>query len=266
MNYRHGFHAGSAADVFKHALLAITLERLLQKPKALFVLDTHAASGLYRLAPAGEAQDGIARLWPHRAQWPGLAPYLDVVARHNATRLRIYPGSPVLASALLRPQDRLVAVESDPQAHAHLVRSLEGPRRQAFWGDGYQALKALLPPPERRALILIDPPYERAGERAALLAGLTTACRRFRQGVYLIWYPIKDRREADRLGAALARFSETRLQAELLTLPPDVHNRLNGSGLMILNPPFGLKDAVGEVLPGLAHCLTRDGIARYRLL
>ena len=141
---------------------------------------------------------------------------------------------------------------------------LRSPHSQIFLGNGYHALKALLPPRERRGVILIDPPYERVTERSALLAGLKTALQRFRQGIYLIWYPIKDTRDAERLVAVLAALGD-HLCVELLTWPADVKSRLNGSGLLILNPPYGLKKRLGEVVPTLAQLLTRDGTPRYRV-
>jgi len=264
VNYQHAFHAGSAADVLKHVVLTETLACLMQKRKPLFVLDTHAGEGMYRLNATGEAADGIMRLWPRRAEWPLLAPYFDVIGRHNGTRLKNYPGSPLFVTNFLRSGDRFVAVEQATGAHAVLQQVLRSEQTQVFLGDGYHALKALLPPPERRGLILIDPPYERLTERSALLEGLKTALLRFRQGVYLIWYPIKDRRDADRLITVLTQLGES-LCVELLTWPADVRSRLNGSGLVILNPPFGLKKRLGEIIPTLAQILAQDGLPRYRV-
>ncbi len=264
MNYRHAFHAGSAADVLKHVVLLETLALATYKPKPLFALDTHAGEGLYRLASGGEADEGIKRLWDRRREWPELAAYFAVVGRFNGTQLKNYPGSPLFISESLRAGDRFVAVEEAPPAHAALQEVLRAPHSQIFLGDGYQGLKALLPPRERRGVILIDPPYERLTERSALLGGLKTALERFRQGIYLVWYPIKDPRDAERLVAVLAPLGE-HLCVELLTWPADVRSRLNGSGLFILNPPYGLKKRMGEVVPTLAHILTRDGTPRYRI-
>lgn len=264
MNYQHRFHAGSAADVLKHAVLALTLAQLLKKPKPLLVLDTHAGDGLYRITSDGEAAGGILRLWPERARWPKLDGYFAAIGRHNGLQLRSYPGSPLIASSLLRPTDRLVAIEQAPRAHAALQQVLRRNRSQIFLGSAWQGLPALLPPPERRALILIDPPYETTHERRELLVGVKQALVRFRQGVYLIWYPIKDRREADRLRGGLAALGAS-LTAELLTWPADVHSRLNGSGVVVINPPFGLKKDLDDVLPLLARTLTTDGTPRFTL-
>ncbi|WP_298135443.1 23S rRNA (adenine(2030)-N(6))-methyltransferase RlmJ [Acidiferrobacter sp.] len=264
MNYRHAFHAGSAADVLKHVVLLETLDLVLAKPKPLFVLDTHAGEGLYRLTPQGEADDGIRRLWGRCDTWPMLRGYCEAVGRFNGTHLRDYPGSPLLIAGRLRAQDRLVAVEEATATHAVLQQVLRAPHSQIFLGNGYHALKALLPPRERRAVILIDPPYERVTERSALLAGLKTALQRFRQGIFLVWYPIKDAHDAERLVSVLSALGEN-LCVELLTWPADIKSRLNGSGLLILNPPYGLRKKLGEVIPPLAQILTRDGTPRYRI-
>ncbi|MDA8390990.1 MAG: 23S rRNA (adenine(2030)-N(6))-methyltransferase RlmJ [Gammaproteobacteria bacterium] len=262
MNYQHGFHAGSAADVLKHVVLTFCLERLMEKARPLFVLDTHAGDGLYRIASAPEAQEGILRLWPERHNWPELAAYFAAIARHNGTALKVYPGSPLLISSLLRKGDRLIAVEQAPRAHAALQQVLRSPQTQIFLGSAWQGLSALLPPAERRALILIDPPYEAARERRELVDGLKQALVKFRQGVYLVWYPVKERREADRLRKGLEEQGPS-LSVELLTFPADVHNRLNGSGMVIINPPFGVENRLGEVLPRLAKALSQDGVSRY---
>lgn len=264
MNYQHAFHAGSTADVLKHVVLVETLAYVMQKPKPLFILDTHAGAGLYRLRTDGEAETGIYKLWERREEWPALAPYFRAIGRHNGTRLKDYPGSPLIIDGCLRPGDRFVAVEEAVDAHAALQQVLHSDQSQIFLGNGYHALKALLPPIERRGVILIDPPYERITERSALLQGLKTALLRFRQGIYLIWYPIKDRRDADRLVNVLSPLAEN-LCVELLTWPADVRSRLNGSGLVVLNPPFGLKKRLGEIVPTLAQILTQDGIPRYRI-
>ncbi len=264
MNYQHGFHAGSAADVLKHVVLTLCLERLFEKDKPLFVLDTHAGDGLYRITAEHEAQDGILRLWPRRAEWPELHGYFAAIGQHNGSKLKNYPGSPLLISARLRPSDRLVAIEQAPRAHAALQQVLRGPQTQIFLGSAWQGLNALLPPPERRALVLIDPPYEGVRERRELLDGLKLALMKFRQGVYLVWYPIKERREADRLRMAIEELGPS-CSAELLTWPADVHNRLNGSGMVIINPPFGIEKRLGGVLPTLAKALSQDGVSRYTL-
>lgn len=265
MNYQHAYHAGSAADVLKHAVLTLCLKRLVEKEKPLFVLDTHAGDGRYPIHTAPEAREGILRLWPERAQLPALADYFGVIGRYNGVALKTYPGSPLVIRSLLRPTDRFVAIEQSPRAHAALQQALlPAPQTQIFLGSAWQGLHALLPPPERRGLILIDPPYESVHERRELLDGLKAARTRFRQGVYLVWYPVKVRREADRLRAGIAELGET-LFAELLTYPPDVHNRLNGSGIAILNPPFGIEKRLGEVLPELARALSQDGVSRYTL-
>src|SRR5215468_6685802 len=226
MNYRHAFHAGNFADVVKHATLARILTHLAAKPAAFRVIDTHAGAGLYDLAGeeasrSGEWHAGIERLTaapiaaPVRAL---LAPYLDAVSALNgAGALTTYPGSPALARALLRPQDRLVACELEPQAAAALTRNLAGDRRiKTIAIDGWVALNAYVPPTERRGLVVIDPPFEDAGDFARLARGLEVAHRKWASGIYLLWYPIKGRQGPDALARALKRSGMGKiLRAEL---------------------------------------------------
>jgi len=203
MNYRHAFHAGSFADVFKHAILARVLVHLRGKTRPFRVIDIHAGAGLYDLASeeagrTGEWRDGIGRLFD--AALPAeagalLAPYLAAVRSCNPDgALRHYPGSPLLVCALLRPQDRLVACELEPAAAAALAHRLRAIRQaKAIAIDGWVALNAYVPPNERRGLVILDPPYEQPDDFARLSAGLTAALRKWPTGIYLAWYPIKGR-------------------------------------------------------------------------
>src|SRR6185437_10460875 len=215
MNYRHAFHAGNIADVLKHAVLARILVHLGEKAAAFRVIDTHAGTGRYDLAAAqaartGEWRDGIGRLWA--AELPDdirglLAPYLAAVASANGGgALRHYPGSPLIALSLMRPQDRLVACELEPGAAAALAANLRrDARARAVAIDGWSALNAYVPPQERRGVILIDPPYEDKQEFARLADAMVAAGRKWATGTYLVWYPIKDRAGPDRLAAVLRR-------------------------------------------------------------
>src|SRR4051812_9943177 len=203
MNYRHGFHAGNFADVVKHATLARIVSYLREKPAPFRVIDTHAGAGLYDLTAAeavrtGEAREGIGRLLkaPLTPEVRALlSPYLDAVAALNpAGRLKVYPGSPLLVRAWLRPRDRLIACELEPRAAAALAKNLEtSTRAKALAIDGWTALSAYLPPKERRGLVLIDPPYEAPDEFARLAQAFQEARRKWASGVYLLWYPIKDK-------------------------------------------------------------------------
>jgi 23S rRNA (adenine2030-N6)-methyltransferase len=270
MNYRHAFHAGNFADVLKHAVLARILTHLGDKAAAFRVIDTHAGAGLYDLAsePAtrtGEWRDGIGRLID--ATLPDdiralLAPYLAAVAAANpGGGLRRYPGSPLIALGLMRPQDRLVACELEPGAAAALAAQLRrDSRARAVKIDGWTALNAYVPPKERRGIVLIDPPYEDKHEFARVAAALAAAQRKWATGIFLLWYPIKDRSGPDRLAAALRRSATAKvapniLRAELAWAPEDAPGRLSSTGLIVVNPPWRLAEELERLLPALLSVL-----------
>ena len=288
MNYRHAFHAGNFADVVKHAVLVRMLVHLRQKPAAFRVIDTHAGAGLYDLGGAealrsGEWRDGIGRLLAapigeHARAL--LAPYLDALASFNsAGRLASYPGSPALVRAFLRPQDRLIACELEPNAAAALARHLSGDRRsKAVAIDGWTALNAYVPPKERRGLVLIDPPFEDAGDFPRLVRSLEAAHRKWAGGTYLLWYPIKEREAPDALARQLRRSGMAKvLRAELSVAEhpsrvdrnstPDTSaaGRLLACGLIVLNPPWTLAGELRILLPELAAALSEGGGGAYRL-
>jgi 23S rRNA (adenine2030-N6)-methyltransferase len=270
MNYRHAFHAGNFADVLKHATLARILVHLADKAAPFRVIDTHAGAGLYDLASdaaarTGEWRDGIGRLID--ARLPDdiralLAPYLAAVAAANGGgALRRYPGSPLIALSLMRPQDRLVACELEPGAAAALAANLRhDARARAVAIDGWVALNAYVPPNERRGVVLIDPPYEDKEEFGRLAAALAAAQRKWATGVFLLWYPIKDRVGPDRLAAALrraatAKSSQKVLRAELEWPPAGAPGRLAGAGLIVVNPPWRLAKELERLLPALRAAL-----------
>lgn len=276
MNYRHAFHAGSFADVFKHAVLCRLLHYLRGKPGAFRVIDTHAGAGLYDLASSeasrgAEWHDGIERLMAAKlpdAAAALLAPYLEVIGALNEPgRLRVYPGSPAIARAWLRPQDRLVACELEPTAAAALARHLRGDSRiKTIATDGWSALSAYVPPPERRGLVLVDPPFEQDADFHRLSHGLETAHRRWATGSYMLWYPIKGRTEPDALAKRLRRLGIGKiLRAELSVAPPSDPTRLTGSGLILVNPPWTLSDELAVLLPPLAAVLGREGRGSFTL-
>jgi 23S rRNA (adenine2030-N6)-methyltransferase len=276
MNYRHAFHAGNFADVMKHAVFAWVIEALKRKDAPFRVVDTHAGAGLYDLSsdPAertGEWRDGIGRLFGSDAQTlpPSvreyLKPYLDVVAGLNPDATpRRYPGSPWIADRLLRRGDCLVANELHPEDGTALRRVFATRKGVKILElDAWTALKALLPPPERRGVVLIDPPFEQPRELDRLVEGLVDATRRFAGGVYLLWYPIKDRKPVARFHAALADLGLDKvLRAELMIRSGRDPARLNGAGLIIHNPPYGLIPMLEEVLPVLADQLQAEHGAR----
>lgn len=256
MNYRHAFHAGNPADCMKHALLVWLLQALQRKPTPVFVLDTHAGVGQYDLqsGPAertGEWRGGIARLL-HEP--PGLlAEYVGLVER-----LGLYPGSPALVRALLRPGDRMACCELHPEDHRALHRWAGRDRRVAVHErDGYEALGALLPPPGlARGLVLVDPPYEAPGEFGRVADGLQVAARRWGTGVLAAWYPIKHR-------SPVTTFLETVglsgmrdvVVAELCWREPVNPTTLNGCGLLVRNPPWGFEADAPVVLQALLRRL-----------
>ncbi len=276
MNYRHAFHAGNFADVFKHAVLCRILHYLRAKPAAFRVIDTHAGAGLYDLAGpqasrGGEWHDGIERLMAAHLAAPVaalLAPYLEVVGALNERgRLTVYPGSPALARAWLRPQDRLIACEIEPQAAAALRRNLRGDVRiKTLALDGWTALGAYVPPKERRGLVLVDPPFEQDSDFFRLARGLTAAHRKWATGIYALWYPIKGRREPDALAKSLRRLGTAKiLRAELNVAPLSDPTRLNGCGLILVNPPWTLESELSVLLPALAGILGREGQGGFKL-
>jgi 23S rRNA (adenine2030-N6)-methyltransferase len=279
VNYRHVYHAGNFADVLKHAVLALCLEHLRIKDAPFRVIDTHAGIGRYDLAgvEAGktlEWGEGIGRLIgvdapplpPDVAEI--LRPYLDAVRAENQSgRLSIYPGSPAITQRLLRAGDRLVVNELHPEDHATLARAFAHDERvKAMSLDGWTALKALLPPKERRGLVLIDPPFEERDEFEKLAQALADATKRFSTGTLLLWYPVKDPGTVTAFYEAISevRLAKT-LRAELLIrAPKDVMN-LNGCGLFIVNPPWTLKEKLETLLPFLAERLAKGPGANFRL-
>jgi 23S rRNA (adenine2030-N6)-methyltransferase len=270
MNYRHAFHAGGFADVVKHIVLVRILLHLRAKPAAFRIIDTHAGAGLYDLAGeeagrSGEWRDGIGRLATAAIGEKAralIAPYLDAVAACNGGgRLAVYPGSPVLVRAFLRPQDRQIACELEPNAAAALARQLRrDPRCKVVAIDGWTALNAYVPPKERRGLIFIDPPFEDAGDFPRLAHGLTAAHRKWPSGIYLLWYPIKERTAPDTLARRLRQSGMGKiLRAELGVAVPRGATRLGACGLLVVNPPWTLAGELQIVLPELAAALAGAG-------
>lgn len=275
MNYRHGFHAGNFGDVIKHAVLALVIEHLKLKPTPFAVIDTHAGAGRYDLTAAestrtGEYREGIARVLALPAPPAELAPYLAVVRglnRGERGALRWYPGSPRLARALIRAGDRLFATELHPVDYPALAAEFRGDRQvKTVKLDGYQALAAFVPPRERRAVVLVDPPFEEPGEFERMEEGLRAAHRRFAIGIYLLWYPIKERAAIGRFHRALASSGIRRiLLVELVVRKPADESRLNGCGLVVVNPPHTLPESLDRCLPLLARVLAQGEGAAARI-
>src|SRR5271168_3274652 len=263
MNYRHIYHAGNFADVAKHVGLTYCLGALQRKEAALFVLDSHAGRGFYDLqAPeahkSGEAERGIQRLIETGIGETVLADYFAAIRARRGKRLARYPGSPALIAGGLRLQDRALFVELLPAEARAAQREIESQGRvRTEIQDGYAALKAFLPPEERRGLVLIDPPYESLDELKLMLQAFMESYRRWPTGVYLMWYPI---RSATQRSMVHARFETLQIPkmliADIAIHPDDAGLGLAGSGLLIVNPPYGadqfLRDAYGAIHQAIA--------------
>ena len=281
MNYRHAFHAGGFADVIKHIVLVRTLLYLHEKPAAFRVIDTHAGAGLYDLksqeaARGGEWLTGIARIM--QAQFSGAAvplikPYLDIVSAFNPQGgIEAYPGSPLIARALLRPQDRLTACEVEAGARKHLIDALRRDAQAKVVDlDGWVGLLAFVPPRERRGLVLIDPPFEDKDEFERLGDRFASAFAKWPTGIYLLWYPAKSRRASDDLArrvaqaAAGAKPAGKCLRLEFSVAPQAPGSPLASTGLLIVNPPWTLHGELKTLLPELERPLGQGGAARFRL-
>jgi 23S rRNA (adenine2030-N6)-methyltransferase len=269
MKYRHSFHAGNFADVHKHVTLLVLLRALKRKDKGFLYLDTHAGRGGYdQSTPSPEAAAGVGRF---AAAVHGAAELQEFAALLGSWRARpgqrhVYPGSPLLAACELRPQDRAVCCESQGAEARALELALAAladgtPRHgrasvRVERGDGFERLRALLPPPQRRALTFIDPPYEDSHDFALLAAGLAEGLKRFPTGVFAAWYPIKEARSTSAWLAGCARsLPAALLVSELWVYPRDSRVGLNGSGLLIANPPYLTCERMQLWLPELARCL-----------
>ena len=275
LSYRHGFHAGNHADVFKHVALVALLRILVRKDKPVVVVDTHAGAGMYSLeqgfaAKNAEYRDGIARLWARDDLPEPVADYLDQVRAVNADGvLRQYPGSPRIALGVLRPQDRLRLFELHSTEGRILAQQFAQDVRRVsvIAGDGFAGLKALLPPPSRRGLVLIDPSYELASDYRAVGVALQEAMQRFATGTYVVWYPLLQRRESVELPDKLRKATSVDwLDVALQVKAPLPEGRgLHGSGLFVVNPPWTFSEQMRGVMPWLTRALAQDATAGFRL-
>lgn len=286
-SYRHGFHAGNHADVLKHFVLTQLLGYLNQKPAPYMVIDTHAGAGVYQLdsdyaTKSGESEEGVALLWGRDDAPAAVNEYLQVIKDMNpAGRLRHYPGSPFLAERLMREQDRLRVFEmhpTDSKLLAENFRKLEahaaangqksnarGTRVQLQRADGFAGLKALLPPPSRRGLILMDPSYEDKDDYRKVKAAIEDAQKRFATGTYAIWYPVLGRLESQQLPERLKRVAASEWLNVTLTVagPASQEQGLRSSGMFIINPPWTLEATLKDIMPWLTQALAQDDGARF---
>ena len=286
-SYRHGFHAGNHADVLKHCVLAQLLGYLNQKAGPYMVIDTHAGAGVYQLdsdyaTKSGESEEGVALLWGRDDAPAAISEYLQVIKDMNpAGRLRHYPGSPFLAERLMREQDRLRVFEmhpTDSKLLAENFRKLEahaaangqksnarGTRVQLQRADGFAGLKALLPPPSRRGLILMDPSYEDKDDYRKVKVAIEDAQKRFATGTYAIWYPVLGRLESQQLPERLKRVAASEWLNVTLTVagPASQEQGLRSSGVFIINPPWTLEAILKDIMPRLTQALAQDDGARF---
>jgi len=291
MNYRHIYHAGNFGDVFKHILLIDIIRSLCRKEKPFAVLDTHAGAGIYDLqAPEARKKSefvgGLAKIMGATDAPEPVARYLKIVrdfdtsetprrnspasldpSEHHPDAPRCYPGSPALVAAVARKNDRLILVEKQPAVAAELRRGLKRDTRAVVHEmDGYNAVKAFVPPTEARGMVLIDPPYEQEGEYEKIYQSLEIGMRRWRQGTFCVWYPIKEPGAHEALMDRVreSRWSEA-CRVEIRVRPAVDVKSLVGCGLLVVNPPWGFSDTVKSVCPWLINRLAHPGSGRWSL-
>lgn len=273
LSYRHGFHAGNFADVLKHTVLVHMLEYMIQKDKPLRIIDTHAGAGVYKLnGPQAqknrEFDSGISQLWTSEPQPEAIARFVEHVRQINeGEALQLYPGSPLLAQTIMRPIDRLFLHELHPADFQFLRDCMRDDKRIRVENeDGFAGLQALLPPPDRRALILIDPSYEIKSDYQHLVKQIIQAHKRFPTGTYAIWYPVVLRQRIDEMELALKKSGIKNIQLIEFGVQADsFEHGMTSSGMIVINPPWTLWSAMEEALPWLVDNLTENGTGFYRL-
>jgi 23S rRNA (adenine2030-N6)-methyltransferase len=273
LSYRHGYHAGNYADVLKHTVLVHALEYMKQKEKTVRIVDTHAGAGLYKLRAAqpqktGEYLDGIAKLWGRTDVPEALAAYLHALTPFNATStLEFYPGSPMIMQKMMREQDHLYVHELHSTDIGFLRQAIGNDKRvKVVEGDGFAGLQSVLPPPDRRALVLIDPSYEIKSDYQLVAKQVIQAHKRFATGTFMIWYPVVLRQRIDDLERALIKSGIRNIQLMEFGLRPDnPEHGMTSSGMIVINPPWTLWRAMEETLPWLVDHLTDPSQGFYRL-
>ena len=288
-SYRHAFHAGNHADVLKHIVLIQTLKHAIQKEVAVFYVDTHAGAGVYSLKgdqarKSAESETGIHKLWPEKEAPAEVADYLNLIHDMNPSgTLQYYPGSPFIAEKLLRSQDRLRLYELHPTEIQNLTKNFQelarrdqqngqrspgrGKRVIVDKSDGFAAIKAVLPPPGRRAVVLIDPPYENKMDYQKVIDSMADAMKRFPTGTYLIWYPVLQRPESQRFAERLKKtVNQEWLNVTLSVGSPTPDGfGLVSSGMFVVNPPWKLDGTLKEIMPWLVSVLENDSGAGFTL-
>ncbi|MCK6390418.1 MAG: 23S rRNA (adenine(2030)-N(6))-methyltransferase RlmJ [Azonexus sp.] len=275
LSYRHAYHAGNHADVLKHLILLQIAQYMGEKPAPFWIVDTHAGAGRYALdsthaSKLAEWRDGVGRLWDATSLPAAAVDYLDFIKMLNPDgQLKHYPGSPWLARQLLRESDRLRLYEMHSTDSKLLIECFKGSGRQVTIteGDGFAGLKAVLPPPPRRGLVLIDPSYETRGDYTAVIKALQEALKRFATGTYALWYPMLPKLESRELPDRLKRLgAKDWLHATLEVRAPSSDGfGMHGSGMFIINPPWTLEKTLHESLPALSSLLAQGPGAKYTL-
>ena len=275
LSYRHAFHAGNHADVLKHFVLMQALQHATQKDKPLWYIDTHAGAGMYALDTGYATQNaefdgGIMQLWQQPDLSPALADYVALVKKLNTDgQLRRYPGSPAIAQALLRKDDRMRLFELHPHDSKLLRQTFKtsGRNSKIDAEDGFAAIKAILPPPSRRAVILIDPPYEEKQDYRRVVDALKDSLQRFITGTYILWYPLLQRPEPQQMLERLKKLEATSwLHVSLNVQSPSMDGfGMHGSGLFVINPPWILPGVLAEAMPQLVNLLGQDDGAGFVL-
>lgn len=273
LSYRHSFHAGNFADVLKHLILIQILEYLRKKDKPFCCIDTHAGPGAYALdsdyaLKNREFDNGIGQLWQRHDLPAGVAAYVDLVRQFNGSdRLTRYPGSPLITRQLLRTTDRLFLYELHSTEVALLTKAVDRDKRiKVFHDDGLKNAIGLLPPTERRGLVLIDPPYEIKNDYQAVVETLIKMHKRFATGIFALWYPVVERSRNKKLEQAIQKSGIKNIQLFELGIQADTHEHgMTASGMIVINPPWTLKPDMERVLPWLADVLGEHGAGFYRV-
>lgn len=273
LSYRHSFHAGNHADVLKHTVQSLIISALNEKDKPYLYLDTHAGAGRYQLSGehaerTGEYLEGIARIWQQDDVPEELAAYIGVVKNLNpGGKLRYYPGSPLIARFLLREFDKLQLTELHSSDFPLLRNEFQKDERaRTDRADGYQQLKSKLPPPSRRGLILIDPPYELKSDYQAVVQGIQEGYKRFATGIFALWYPVVLRQQIKRMCNELEATGIRRiLQIELGVRPDSDRFGMTASGMIVINPPWKLEQQMKNVLPWLEKVLVPSGTGHHKV-
>ncbi len=275
LSYRHAFHAGNHADVLKHYVLSVVLDYFNQKAAPYWYIDTHAGAGMYALTSEfaqknAEFKTGIARLIATKNLTHNLSQFIDCIQSFNTNnKLNFYPGSPKIAAHYLRAEDKMRLFELHPNDYKLLAENFSqlGKQTKVALQDGFAGIKACLPPPTKRAVVLIDPPYELKEDYQRVVDCMQDSLKRFSTGTYLIWYPLLQRPEPSQMLANLKKFHPKNwLSIELNVQSPSENGYgMHGSGLFIINPPYVLPDLLNETMPVLTDLLSLDGTANYQL-